>query len=306
MEINRSLYTTFSHEFEVQRHDDVSCNLCGGATYTLLGRELDRYEIRECASCRLVYVSPQPAAEELPRFYEGMYADTSDSSMAVRSAGAIEGHLQLLIAGRQPAGGKYLEIGCGAGHLLKKIAELPFELSAIELSEEAAGYARRAVPKAVITSTPIEEAEFPPQSQNCIAMIAVLEHVKDPAAILARLTGWLAPGGTVAILVPYIQGYMRVKRFLPWLPIHFEAPRHLFDFSPRTLSHYLSNLGYEDIRFEIGRPYSANGPIDLALIWTVKLIGLAVFALSGRRYIYPFAGSIVACANKPFRSARPG
>ncbi len=299
MEVKRSFYTTFSHEFDVQRHEDVVCNLCGGASYKLLGRELERYEIRECAACKLVYVSPQPAAEELPKFYENMYADTSDAHMAARSAGAIENHLQRLIASRQPAGGKYLEIGCGAGHLLKKIAELPFEISAIELSEDAATYARKAVPKATITSTPIEVAEFPTHSQQCIAMIAVLEHVKDPAAILARLTKWLAPGGTIVILVPYIQGYIRLKRLLPFLPIHFEAPRHLFDFSPKTLPQYLRNLGYENIRTEIARPYSANGPIGLTLIWGIKLIGLGLFALSRGRYIYPYAGSIVVCADKP-------
>ena len=298
MQVAKSFYTTFTHEFDVKGVEDVSCNFCRAAEFRLVCVE-SSFEVRTCLGCGLVYVSPQPTVEELPEFYDGMYADTSDAEMTARSMGAMEGHLKRIIRRRMPDGGRFLEVGCGNGRLLKTIADLPLELTAIELSESAADYARRAVPRAAIRNLGIDSAEFPPGSQDCVALIAVLEHVKDPRAVLTKLCGWLAPGGTIIIQVPYVQHFIRLKRWLPWLPVFFEAPRHLFDFSPRLLRGYLTELGFTDIRIEIARPYSSNGPIGTALIWVVKGIGLAIYAVTGGHYIYPFAAATTTHAKLP-------
>ncbi len=297
MEVAKSFFTTFSQPLDIKEVEEVFCNYCGAGEFGLLCIE-SGFQIRECRRCGLVYVSPQPAAAELPAFYDGMYADTSDEAMAARSMGAMEGHLKRIIRKRMPNGGRFLEIGCGNGRLLKTISDLPIELTAIELSESAAAYARKAVPHATIIDASIDSAEFPPQSQDCIAIIAVLEHVKDPRASLTKLRDWLAPGGAIVIQVPYVQNFIRVKRWLPWLPIYFEAPRHLFDFSPRLLRRYLEELGFVDIRIEIARPYASNGPIGAALIWGVKGIGFAIYTLTGG-YIYPFAAATTTHAKLP-------
>ncbi len=297
MEVKRSFFTTFSHAFESGEVEEVDCNLCRSNQYDELGTELG-FHIRQCLQCGLIYVSPQPTAAELPRFYEGMYTDDSDEAVEMRSLGYIEKHLSRIIKRRKPQGGRLLEIGCGYGALLRAIADQPWKVTAVEMSGNALDYAREHCPNVEFHQGSLEDAEFRPESQDCVVLIAVLEHVKDPAAAIQRMASWLAPGGLLLIQVPYVGPYIRLKRWLPWLPIYFEAPRHLFDFSPKTLPEYLRRAGFENIHTEIARPYSAPTPLSAALIWMIKIPGLVLYHLTGGRYIYPFASAITVHAIK--------
>lgn len=116
--------------------------------------------------------------------------------------------------------------------------------------------------------------------------------------MLARITRWLAPGGLVVLQVPYVQHFIRLKRWLPRLPIYFEAPRHLYDFGPKCLERYLDELGFSDIRVEVARPYNSPTRLGMAAIWAVNTPGLVLHRLTGGRYIYPFASAITVYAYK--------
>jgi SAM-dependent methyltransferase len=293
--VKESFFTTLSHPLGDLKTEPVVCNLCGSPAHTLLAVE-NNFDIRVCAGCGLVYVSPQPCREELPRFYEEMYPDQEEATVASRSLGYVERHLRGLVSRRLPRGGRLLEVGCGYGRFLRALEGLPLELEALEVSAEAASHAEQTVPGLRVQRCTVEEAQFPDGRFDCIVLIAVLEHLKDPRAVLRQLHRWLAPGGVVVILVPWVQNFLRVKRFFPWLPVHFEAPRHLFDFSPSTLHRYLDEEGYGDIRMEVARPYMSGSPVYTALIWGVKLPGFLFHGLTGGRWLYPFTSSFVAHA----------
>ena len=292
MEVQKSFFTTVNHPFVIDKVEEVACNLCGNAAYDSIGRELD-FDIRACTKCGLVYVSPQPAQEEFARFYASMYSDHSEEAVETRSLGYVERHLKRLVMRRKPKGGDFLEVRCAYGTFLRQIATLPCKLTALEISETALNYAKSQVPQATFQQTTIEDAVVAPASQDCVVMIAVLEHVKDPRATIAKATSWLRPGGLFVVQVPYVAPFMRVKRWLPQLPISFEAPRHLFDFSPTTLPQYFRDAGLTDVRVEIARPYSSPTLLGVALIWGVKLVGLALYYVTFKRYVYPFASAIV-------------
>jgi SAM-dependent methyltransferase len=205
----------------------------------------------------------------------------------------VESHLRRLVRRRKPQGGSLLDVGCGYGGFLERMQDTGWRLAGLELNESAAAYAAQRVPAASLVRAPIEEAPIAPGSQDCVVASAVLEHVKDPRATLRRLSSWLAPGGLLVVLVPYVVPYLKLKRLMPFLPIHFEAPRHLFDFSPVTLTRYFEELGFRDIRRAIGRPYASPSLLVTTLIWAAKAPGLALHALTGGRYVYPFAGSLL-------------
>lgn len=297
MQVKRSFYTPIDHEYTFTQVEEVACNLCGSARFKSLGEE-SGFDLRECVECGLVYVNPQPVQDEIPKFYEAMYPTDSTEDAVAWSHQYVERHLRGLITQRRPQGGRLLDIGCGRGRFLKAMEGLPWKLSGLETSSNAVSRTRSLVPRAAIHQTDIEHAEIPPGSLDCIVMIAVLEHVKDPRAILARVAGWLAPGGLLVIQVPYVTPYLRVKRWLPWLPVFFEAPRHLFDFSPKTLPRYLRERTFTEIAVEIARPYPGPSRLGTCMIWGVKLPGLALYYLSGRRYVYPFASAFVVSATK--------
>jgi SAM-dependent methyltransferase len=292
LNIKRSFYTSFDHNVDVDRLEPVDCDFCGSSERSLILKE-SGFDIVTCRRCGLVYVTPQPSFEDLPRFYESMYAGQSADDESASSLGYVERHLARIIQRERPAGGDFLEVGCGYGKFLEQMASKTWRLTGLEMSETAIEKARQRVPSADIAHGDVYTAEFEPNSFDCIALIAVFEHLKKPAEALANVTKWLRPGGLLLIQVPYVAAYMRLKRWIPALPVYFEAPRHLFDFSPALLRKYFDRAGFENLCVEVARPYSSPTRIGEWMIWAVKIPGLVLHALSGGRYVYPFAGASV-------------
>lgn len=294
MQVKQSFYTTVEHPFSIEHTEEVNCNFCGSKAFRSLGTELD-FDIRRCAECHLVYLNPQPTAEEIPAFYDSMYLDDSPGEVAARGLGYTEKQLARMVRRRLPKGGKLLDIGCGFGAVLGEMANYSeWELHGTEIGEKAVDYAREAVPSATILAGTVDEVDFPPGHFECILMITVLEHVKDPRAVLERVMGWLKPGGLLVVQTPHVEPFIRLKRFLPKLPIYFEAPRHLFDFSPASLRMYMQQAGCRDTRVDIAVPYACGSRVGVAMIWGMKLVGFALHRLSFGKYIWPYSGGLIA------------
>ncbi len=298
--VKRSFFSTFERPFEFEQTREVACNFCSSQFYHLLMQE-SGFDIRRCDECGLVYVSPQPAAEEFAQLSENMYPDADESEVKSRSLGLHEKFIREIIKNRKPEGGRLLDVGCGYGKLLINMSDLPWDLTGIELSTTALSYAKEKLPDAAFHQTSIEQAPIENAGQDCITCIAVLEHVSDPRDVLQRFYDWLAPGGLLVIQVPYVVPFLRAKRFIPAIPIYFEAPSHLYDFPPKLLADHLRSLGFQDVRAEIPPPYSSPSRAVTALIWSVKLAGRAIRFLSGGKYIYPFVGSYTLHAVKTGR-----
>ena len=300
MEVKGSFYTPVRHTYDPGlRTEEVACNLCGSGEYADIGQE-SGFSLRKCVQCGLVYVSPQPVSEDMPKFYEGFYEGVNPEEAAkARSAGYTERHVSRTAARLKPGGGRLLDIGCGYGRLLKAMQDYQgWELHGIDLNEAAVRYAREEVPVAVIGTNTVEEARYPDNSFDCIIMIGVLEHLKDPLAALRRVRQWAAPGGVILFQVPYVTPFIRMKRWLPFLPVNFEAPRHLFDFSPPVLRQLCESAGLHNPQVEIARPYASNSRVGMMLIWMVKAPGLLLDRLDGG-WTYPFACAWLTYASKP-------
>ena len=237
-------------------------------------------------------------AEELPRFYEGLYVDDSEEHVKARNLGYSEKHIRKIIRRLRPEGGRLLDLGCGFGKFLKIMEDQPWELTGVEISETAASYTRNLVPKTTVHEGMLTEVDLPPASQDCIVMLGVLEHLKDPRTSLKHISKWLTPGGILIVQVPYMASYIRLKHWFPFIPIAFEAPRHLFDFSPTTLTRYFHLAGYEDVSVDIARPYACPSWFGLALICCVKFASIALYSLSFRHFVFPYCGAIVVSGIK--------
>jgi hypothetical protein len=78
----------------------------------------------------------------------------------------------------------------------------------------------------------------------------VIEHVVDPVSVLRTVAEYLKPGGMIVLRTPNAaSGYSRFSAALAnltrteWLAS--EAPWHLNDFTPRSLTLVLRQAGYE-------------------------------------------------------------
>jgi SAM-dependent methyltransferase len=103
-----------------------------------------------------------------------------------------------------PARGRLLEVGCGAGRYLRALRELRPELTLVGADVSRAALARLAALAPGIETRlasgdaiPAADAEF-----AAVLLIDVLEHVADPARLLAEAHRVLVPGGILHLHVP--------------------------------------------------------------------------------------------------------
>ncbi len=125
-----------------------------------------------------------------------------------------------------------LDIGCGTGALLEALAER-YRAVGLEPSAQAVAFCRARGLTAVHQGTP---ASFRPEGVfDLVTMFDVLEHIDDDGETLARVRGFLKPGGHLLLTVP-------AYRFL-WSP-HDDIVHHKRRYTMRSLRRVAEQAGF--------------------------------------------------------------
>jgi len=123
--------------------------------------------------------------------------------------------LTTLIVNALPPVGVVLEAGCGLGQYVILLRERGWRAAGVDGSVEALAACRRVI------AVPLAAADLRALAVRSGAVTAyvslgVVEHdAEGPDAILAEARRVLAPGGTLVISVPYVNGLRRLGA--PWL-----------------------------------------------------------------------------------------
>ena len=190
----------------------------------------DSFEIRKCLDCGLSYTFPQPAVDDLSRYYPTGYHGRGEryprilqtvlGTIYARRARRLE-----QICGGLP--GTVLDIGCGPGWLLFELRRRGWQCTGTELNDESARFARDRLDMQVLTA-PNALRTLPDGNFDLIILWHVLEHVADPAAQIREIDRLLRPGGIVLIAVPNF-GSLEARWAGPhWF--HLDVPRHVNHF----------------------------------------------------------------------------
>jgi SAM-dependent methyltransferase len=116
-----------------------------------------------------------------------------------------------------PERGRVLEVGCGAGRFLRAVhaARPELELIGTDVSRGALAELSRLAPELEIRpatrgALPARDGEF-----DAVLLLDVLEHLGDPAGMLAEIRRVLAPGGVLHAHVPCEGDPRSLWRWLP-------------------------------------------------------------------------------------------
>jgi SAM-dependent methyltransferase len=205
--------------------------------------------IRRCSDCGLAWRTDFPEAAELAALYGDDYFERwgiespqhLDQVRAMKRA-SYRAFFRDICANR--GNGRLLDVGCALGFLLGVARDLGFDVRGLDLNEAAIAEARREFGDRVHAG-PLDERAFPGERFDVVSLIDVLEHVPDPAALLAAIAARLAPGGIAAAVLPDTGSW--VHRLLGRRWPHYNA-EHLYYWSAPSLTRFLENQGWR-LRF---------------------------------------------------------
>lgn len=200
-----------------------------------------RYLLVRCPVCALVWLSHPPRPDEMNEHY------TEDYHRLISAAGVNSPHRwqarrAALIQYKQS--GSLLDLGCSAGSFLEFLKDGPWKLHGIEMSADCAKVAAERSGAQVFVGD-IVKAPFLPESFDVITCFDVLEHLYEPRQVLAKVMQWLKPGGIFYVLVPNIDSAEARSFKSYWCGL--ELPRHLFHYSPESLSYLAKSAGLKVI-----------------------------------------------------------
>jgi ubiquinone/menaquinone biosynthesis C-methylase UbiE len=99
-----------------------------------------------------------------------------------------------------------VDLGCGSGQLTLKLAPQVASIVAVDISQKmidllSAHAAESDIHNLEGIATPIEHLTFPDGSVDLVVTNYALHHLRDrdKAALVARIHGWLSPGGRFVI-----------------------------------------------------------------------------------------------------------
>ncbi len=154
-----------------------------------------------------------PALEPSPTVVPLRHRGLSDvTSAAVDLADLNSPHT--LAALSVPPGAVVLDVGCGPGIVSRALAERGCRVYGIEIDSRKAAVARASCVE--VAEADLETVSLPAlfvgQRFDAILCLDVLEHLKNPVAVLSELRAMLAPGGAVLISVPNVtHGALRLE-----------------------------------------------------------------------------------------------
>ncbi len=212
----------------------------------LLGIE-GEFTLVKCAECGLLYLNPQPTAEEIVRYYPAEYdsyvSPGLDQLSWLRRASIDYGlRKRCQAVTRHKQEGRLLEVGCSSGMFLDAMRKSgSWDVYGVDISEHATKYARDQLGLNVFCGQ-LEEAQFPDKFFDVVVLWDVLEHLPNPRAALVEIRRVLADDGWLIFRVPNLDS-LDARLFGPyWAGL--DAPRHFFVFSPATLKQMLESAGF--------------------------------------------------------------
>ena len=226
-----------------------ACPLCGGSKVFHFLSAPDRFHLRlevyhllRCSSCSCVWQDSPPKPDQMGIHYDEDYHRAIVAGGETSPPSRWRTHRDLISRYKQV--GAILDIGCSSGGFLGTMKGPSWKLYGIDMESSTAEKARAATGAEVFVGDAVE-APFPPESFDVITAFDLLEHVYQPREFLAKALEWLKPGGIFFTMLPNIDSWESRIFGSYWYGL--ELPRHLFHFSPKSLRHVMTALGFQEV-----------------------------------------------------------
>ena len=231
-------------------HEQIApCDCCGGTDWAYLFAA-NGYRLGRCQDCGLLYVgNPPSTAQRLAELEQEMFGGgqhINDASSQLRGEQILWQRFRRLVTlGKALAPpGRWLDIGCGTGTLLRVAEEDGIAIDGLELTPARRDAARKQT-SGHIYDRPLEDLRLPDDSYAAIFMVNVFSHLVSPSATFAEIHRMLAPGGIAVIWTSEIGSGVEPHHMWDWA-----LGDHLQFLGDGTIERYAERLGFDLVKRE--------------------------------------------------------
>ena len=248
-----------------------ACPLCGHA-HLVYQFTHDLSPIVRCDGCSLLMRNPQPSDEQLAAIDTDTYflgtapigkaaADAFEKEANSLKRATAAGYLDRVEAYRgwtpqTRKGKKLLEVGSGLGNMLIEARERGYDITEVEYSSASVARANARLGQDVVVQGTVESAPLSDGTFDVCVFADVIEHTRDPLAVIARAWELLAADGTLFVAMPSLDSWSARLMKQSWMEFKAE---HLFYFDSRTLESLLVRAGFDQVRIDRGRKTLSPG-----------------------------------------------
>jgi 2-polyprenyl-3-methyl-5-hydroxy-6-metoxy-1,4-benzoquinol methylase len=219
----------------------------------------------KCNNCHLVYVNPIEKVDRLTWYYS---TATNTSAPTIRESYLRTAKSQVELIKKYRKDTSILDIGCAQGFFLFEASKAGYITKGVELSRDAARYAKEEFGLDVEIG-PFEELQFPENHFDVVTLWQVLEHLSYPLVVLKEVNRILKPGGLLIVSTPNMAGIPAKILRKKWWDI---KRLHINQFTTKTLMDILHSAGFQNISST-----SYNGFVSLSILFTMALKYLKVY-----------------------------
>lgn len=272
----------------------LHCIVCNGINFSQLFKTKDRmfnipglFNVKRCRGCGLVFLSPQPPQEVLKNHYphQQYYSYKLEikglSGLISKFRSYLIKHyyrptilsktFSILVQGvpaipqkpkRKQA--KILDVGCGSGKTLTLLKEFGWDVYGLEIDKNAVKIARKRGLKNIKLGEYKKIEDYPNNYFDCIRLYHVIEHIPDPRNCLNLIHKKLKPGGEVILGTPNYDSM--VSKLFGKFWYNLDIPRHLFIFSPKTLSKIVKSEGFS----RLSVVFCSSDGLGRSIVYTIN------------------------------------
>lgn len=214
------------------------CPACHETQKQLRGEKGD-FKVYVCQKCGTLYTAGKKAAA--PFIYDDYY---DGSNLAIPDF--VERRVTDIVRSfeKYRQNNRFLDVGCGAGTLLKAALNEGWQAEGIDVSRSSVEFLRKQGIK--VFHGDLSAARFSEGSFDVAAAIEILEHIPEPINVLKEIYQVLRPGGLLWATTPHGKGASARLLGVRWTCV--TPPEHLHLFSVKGIKNLLEEAKFRNVR----------------------------------------------------------
>ena len=234
----------------------------------------DLFELKKC-ECGFIFLDPRPTIDEIGEYYDDPSYDPhnvegkSTWSKLFKNIQTLTSYWKKNIILNYVRGKKILDIGGGESifpHIMNK--------EGWDVTVQDKYFPFKKI-REFSTVNDLNDLNFSNQF-DVITLWHSLEHIHDIKDLFGNISKLISKNGILIIAVPNFNAYERKVYGVYWAP--YDAPRHLYHFTPNSLNSLLNKYGFHVIRKK-GLIQDTFYNIFLSMQYSIKGVLMALYVL---------------------------